>query len=65
MNNLPNNKKPQWKDAPQWAKFLCKDHGMWYWAESYPDEWGGVSGFSQDAGTYDVGVSEAPEPRPE
>lgn len=64
MSRLPNNKKPKWEDAPAWAVCLCKDHGMWYWAESYPDRDGGICGRTQDAGTYTKGVSEAPEARP-
>jgi hypothetical protein len=26
--------KPQWKDAPEWAKWLAMDkNGQWYWYE--------------------------------
>jgi hypothetical protein len=34
--------KPEWKDAPEWAKFLAQDSdGTWYWYESQPvRQWG-------------------------
>ena len=29
--------KPDWKDAPEWAKFLAQDKdGSWYWFEKKP-----------------------------
>ena len=29
--------KPDWKDAPEWAKFLAMDEcGMWFWYEDKP-----------------------------
>jgi len=31
------NGKPDWKDAPEWAKFLAMDQdGDWYWFENKP-----------------------------
>lgn len=33
--------KPDWKDAPEWAKFLAMDKdGTWHWyqEELYPDQ---------------------------
>lgn len=31
--------KPDWKDAPEWAKYLCMDQtGDWFWFELEP-EW--------------------------
>ena len=31
------NGKPDWKDAPEWAKFLAMDrNGDWYWYEDKP-----------------------------
>jgi hypothetical protein len=31
--------KPDWKDAPEWAKFLAQDcDGRWHWFEAKP-EW--------------------------
>lgn len=30
--------KPDWKDAPEWAKFLAQDsNGDWYWYEFEPE----------------------------
>lgn len=36
--------KPKWKDAPEWAEYLCMDgDGMWSWFEAEPiwygDQW--------------------------
>lgn len=29
--------KPDWKDAPEWAKWLVMDgDGWWYWSEDEP-----------------------------
>ena len=29
--------KPDWKDAPEWAKYLAQDaDGRWYWYEARP-----------------------------
>lgn len=29
--------KPNWDDAPEWAKFLCMDDdGSWWWFELKP-----------------------------
>ena len=29
--------KPDWKDAPKWAKWLAQnDDGQWYWFENKP-----------------------------
>lgn len=38
--------KPSWKDAPEWAEWLCqRDDGAWFWLSYEPtvdrDEWGG------------------------
>lgn len=31
--------KPEWKDAPKWAKWLAKDQSeAWYWYENEPHE---------------------------
>ncbi len=31
------NDKPDWKDAPEWARFLAMDQdGDWYWYEDKP-----------------------------
>ena len=31
------NGKPDWKDAPKWAKFLAQDsYGAWCWHEKEP-----------------------------
>jgi len=41
--------KPDWKDAPEWAKWLAMDEdGSWYWYEKEPysgdGEWYGAGG---------------------
>lgn len=28
--------KPDWKDAPEWARWLTYDLGGWYWHEDEP-----------------------------
>lgn len=29
--------KPDWKDAPDWARWLAQDaHGPWFWFENRP-----------------------------
>lgn len=31
--------KPDWKDAPEWAKFLAEDaDGTWWWYEAEPEQ---------------------------
>lgn len=31
--------KPDWKNAPSWAKYLAMDDaGFWYWFERKPEE---------------------------
>lgn len=31
--------KPDWKDAPEWARYLAKDkNGTWFWYASKPDK---------------------------
>lgn len=35
--NKPEKHKPEWKEAPKWANYLCQDEdGAWYWFESKP-----------------------------
>ena len=30
--------KPNWKDAPEWAKWLARDKdGKWFWYETKPE----------------------------
>lgn len=58
--------KPSWDDAPEWANWLCKDHGEWYWSECNDigydcDVYYGETKFIK---FYEAGVSEFPEPRP-
>lgn len=41
--------KPDWKDSPEWAKYLAQDQdGLWWWYESKPiisyDAWVPVDG---------------------
>lgn len=34
--------KPDWKDAPEWAKWLAMDEdGEWFWFENKPEREGG------------------------
>jgi hypothetical protein len=56
--------KPDWKDSPEWANWLLKDHGIYTWSENYPELDGSILGKFSEAGEYSVGVSESPEPRP-
>lgn len=35
--------KPDWSEAPKWAKFLCMDsHFVWWWCQYEPNYAGGV-----------------------
>lgn len=37
--------KPDWKDAPEWARFLAQDSdGEWFWYENEPRPQHGHSG---------------------
>jgi hypothetical protein len=56
--------KPDWKDSPEWANWLLKDHGIYTWSENYPELDGSILGKFSEAGEYSVGVSDSPEPRP-
>lgn len=58
--------KPDWKDAPDWAQWLCKNHGEWYWAEDFVTGWDGYPwyGKTEFICKYETGVSEFPEKRP-
>lgn len=60
--------KPDWKDAPEWAGYLCHDlDGMWVWFTSRPrltaaGMWygGSFSNASQQPEYGDISI----EPRP-
>lgn len=64
--------KPDWKDAPEWAKWLAMDaDGHWYWFEGEPklreDCWRlafAASGRYRHAGCIQL-LSPSREPRPE
>jgi len=55
--------KPDWKDAPEWAKWLSYNTTDWFWSENKPvwnyDKWelefDGAWGFVR----YDPGYTEA------
>jgi hypothetical protein len=61
--------KPDWKDAPEWAKWLAMDRdGEWYWYEFEPaianDQWLQYGGRAADAGIADVRWDKSLEGRP-
>lgn len=58
--------KPKWEHAPDWANWLCKYHGEWYWSEYNRLGHGGdvYYGKTQFIKEYETGVSEFPESRP-
>lgn len=59
--------KPDWKDAPEWAKWLAQDPcGDWFFYENKPffsdGDWSPNYGRAWFAGCSDFEL--APEPRP-
>ncbi|NII73956.1 hypothetical protein FHW84_002529 [Dyella sp. SG562] len=61
--------KPDWKDAPEWAKWLAQDdNGKWFWYEVQPDQricsWGDMGGRYQEALSGDGGWRATLEKRP-
>lgn len=63
-----NELKPQWKDAPEWARFLaCSSFFGWYWYEVKPELHDGIyysSGKYQLAMNKGNDFSPHMEPRP-
>ena len=61
--------KPDWKDAPKWARFLAMDEdGKWYWYENEPtmrwDYWGWIGQVLEAKLDPSVNWKETLEPRP-
>lgn len=61
--------KPDWKDAPEWAEWLCRDHdGYWLWFEREPilarNHYWVASGRRTHASYDGVGNYSCKEPRP-
>jgi hypothetical protein len=63
--------KPDWKDAPEWAKFLAMDrNGEWHWYEcepnpdSYEDQWMTAERYSLASTTILAEWESTLEPRP-
>lgn len=62
--------KPDWKDAPRWARYLAMDAGgLWYWYAMEPakgnDSWYRVEASRmRRAETKDVTWGSTLEPRP-
>lgn len=66
--------KPDWKDAPEWAKFLAMDSdGWWFWYEAEPVEasggWNIRGPYDRDTNRYSLAVApgvwqDSLEPRP-
>ena len=61
--------KPDWKDAPAWAKYLaCDGDGAWWWYDNKPrfsaisQTWGGIVGGEI---AYTGNAAETLEARPE
>jgi len=42
--------KPEWKDAPEWAKYLAMDKTYWYWHSKEPEF---LSGFWLSTGRFE------------
>lgn len=43
--------KPDWKDAPTWAKYLAMDaDGVWYWYENKPVKLGDDESWTEFTG---------------
>lgn len=65
--------KPQWKDAPEWAKWLAMDkNGQWYWYEGprkperYSTKWDcPFEGRAEKAGDVDPYWEDSLEAKPE
>lgn len=47
--------KPDWCDAPDWAKFLAQnDDGQWFWYEKKPSKSRGMGYFfAENGGEYE------------
>ena len=59
--------KPDWKDAPEWAEWLCMDDGgEWYWFENKPVKGCGLWRVADDESKWRLAFSweESLEPRP-
>jgi hypothetical protein len=59
--------KPQWKDAPTWAKYVAMDaDGEWCWFETKPIQRTGYwySDFKMDMVLFDNGWKDSLEERP-
>lgn len=61
--------KPDWKDAPEWAKYLAQNEdGRWFWYEENPqlyfDLWWSNEGRKAFAGDPLKGWGESKEERP-
>lgn len=61
--------KPDWKDAPEWAKYMAMDDdGEWYWFENEPgcgcSAWHGRGGMIEYAYVDGDSWTESLEPRP-
>jgi len=54
--------KPDWKDAPEWAKWLAMDeNGDWFWFEFSPTIDNEISCWEVRRGTYQYAWSEYAE----
>lgn len=63
------NGKPDWKDAPEWARYLAMAKvGVWYWYENEPTpevtSWDNNDGRFSYAGMTDTPWRETLERRP-
>lgn len=61
--------KPDWKDAPEWARYMAMDEdGEWYWFENKPDcggcAWHGDGGMLDYADVDGDSWKDSMEPRP-
>lgn len=61
--------KPDWKDAPEWGKFVAMDRdGVWYWHENDPEprihDWASNGRMRRATDTSRADWLTAMEPRP-
>lgn len=60
--------KPDWKDAPEWAKWLALDpSGCWYWYEAEPEwdtRWENIKGSLYEYAGSQVASHDSLESRP-
>ena len=54
--------KPDWKDAPEWAKWLARDNdGWWNWYSGEPEFEGDIWALGNEADLFEIAADEPDE----